>query len=256
MIAIYKEGSVYYTDQGKGNAIVLLHGFLENTTMWNDVVEELTKKNRVICIDLLGHGKSDCLGYIHTMEEMAEAVKKVLKELKIRRAIFIGHSMGGYVALAFAKKYKENVKGICLMNSTAQADTEERKMIRERAKKMAQQNLQIVVKMGVSNLFASYSREMYPDEIQQVIKQALQISLRGYMASNEGMRLRDNNEEVFAQIPKRVLIVGKKDPVLNYKTIVDEASRTNTELIELPNGHMSHIEDKKELIHALKNFLK
>ncbi len=98
----YKETTIFYTDIGKGNTIVLLHGFLENSTMWQRFIPELSKRNRVVCIDLLGHGQTDCLGYIHSMEDMADAVAEVLNHLKIRRSIFIGHSMGGYVAWVFA----------------------------------------------------------------------------------------------------------------------------------------------------------
>lgn len=87
------------------------------------------KKNRIICIDLLGHGHTGCLGYVHSMELMAETVEAVLKHLKITRSTFIGHSMGGYVALAFAEKNPDALRGLCLMNSTASPDTLEKKKI-------------------------------------------------------------------------------------------------------------------------------
>jgi pimeloyl-ACP methyl ester carboxylesterase len=124
---LFKNTKVSYSDQGNGQAIVLLHGFLENSTMWNDFIPEFSKKNRVITIDLLGHGKTECIGYVHTMELMAEAVLAVLKHLKIRRSILVGHSMGGYVALAFAELYPDAVKGLCLMNSTAKPDSKQKK---------------------------------------------------------------------------------------------------------------------------------
>ncbi|WP_369407157.1 alpha/beta fold hydrolase [Seonamhaeicola sediminis] len=127
MILEYKGITIFYTDHGKGSAIVLLHGFLENSNIWKPFIPQLSKKNRVVCIDLLGHGQTECLGYIHSMELMAEVVETVLKHLKIRRSIFVGHSMGGYVALAFAEKNPDNVKGLCLMNSTARSDTQEKK---------------------------------------------------------------------------------------------------------------------------------
>ncbi|MGB0892059.1 MAG: alpha/beta fold hydrolase, partial [Flavobacteriaceae bacterium] len=133
MILEYKGANIFYTDQGKGTAIVLLHGFLENSTMWNNFVANVSKNHRVICIDLLGHGKTECLGYVHTMEDMSDAVEAVLNHLKIRRSIFIGHSMGGYVALAFAEHFPDNVKGLCLLNSTTRTDSEERKKLRSRA---------------------------------------------------------------------------------------------------------------------------
>lgn len=252
----YKNSKIAYSDVGKGNTVVLLHGFLENSTMWNDIVDELSIRNRVICIDLLGHGNTDCIGYVHTMNDMAEAVKQVLKSLKIRRSIFIGHSMGGYVALAFAEKFYKNIKGLCLLNSTAQADNEERKELRKRACEMARKNHEPLIKMSITNLFSENKRLELTKEIEQVRNEALKVTVRGYIAANEGMRLRENKEAVLETIDKRLIIVGKKDPVLNYESNLDEAKRTNTPLIELPNGHMSHLEDKDETLKTLKTFIK
>ena len=256
MIVKFKETAVFYTDTGKGDCVVLLHGFLENSTMWNAVVEEVSKRNRVVCIDLLGHGNTGCIGYIHSMEEMAETVKAVLKELKIRKAIFVGHSMGGYVALAFAEKFPKNIKGICLMNSTAQADSEERKKLRLRAKEMAKENYETLVKMSIANLFAENMRLQLLEEIEKVRVEALKTSVRGYIAATEGMRLRENKEAVLQTIDKRLIIAGKQDPILNYTIVEGEAKRTNTSLIELPSGHMSHVEAKEELLRVLTKFIK
>ena len=100
---LYKNTKISFTDSGEGNAIVLLHGFLENKKMWQEYVDLFSQKNRVITIDLLGHGESDCLGYVHSMEENANAVNEVLEHLEIKKATILGHSMGGYVALAFAE---------------------------------------------------------------------------------------------------------------------------------------------------------
>ncbi|MDE0535673.1 alpha/beta fold hydrolase [Tenacibaculum sp. L6] len=256
MIVKFKETTVFYTDTGKGNSVVLLHGFLENNTMWDAVVEEISKRNRVICVDLLGHGKTGCIGYIHSMVEMAEAVKSVLQELKIRRAIFVGHSMGGYVALAFAEKYPKNVKGLCLLNSTSQADSEERKKLRLRANEMAKENYETLVKMSIGNLFAEQTRKQFSEVIEKVRAEALKTPVRGYIAASEGMRLRENKEAVLQTIDKRLMIAGKQDSILNYDAVVKESNRTKTTLIELPNGHMSHIEAKEELLKALANFVK
>ena len=107
---LFKNTKISYSDQGKGTAVVLLHGFLENKSMWNAFIPELSIRNRVIAIDLLGHGETECLGYVHTMEDQADMVHSVLQELKIRKVVLIGHSMGGYIALAFAELYPENVK--------------------------------------------------------------------------------------------------------------------------------------------------
>ena len=149
---IYKNTKISFTDQGKGTTIVLLHGFLENQTMWKAFVPELAKKYRVITINLLGHGQTECLGYVHSMEDQADMVHSVLHELKIKKAILVGHSMGGYVALAFAELYPDNMKGLVLLNSTSRADSDERKVNRDRAIVAVKQNYAAFVRMSISNL--------------------------------------------------------------------------------------------------------
>ena len=252
----YKNSKIAYSDIGKGGAIVLLHGFLENAAMWNGIANELKKNNRVICIDLLGHGNSECIGYMHSMEDMAEAVKAVLKHLRVRRFFIIGHSMGGYVSLAFAEKYSENIKGLCLLNSTSQADSEERKEIRLKACEVAQTNYASLIKMSIVNLFAEETRKEFLFEIDEVKKEALKTPLQGYIAATQGMRLRKSKENVLKQIEKRLIISGENDPIINKESIREEAKRTKTPIQFLSNGHMSHIENKEEVIKMLKTFVK
>ncbi|WP_309477236.1 alpha/beta hydrolase [Tenacibaculum aquimarinum] len=151
------------------------------------------------------------------MEVMAEAVEAVLKHLKLRRITLIGHSLGGYVALSFAEKNPKKIKGICLMNSTAQADDEERKKLRERANKMVQNSFESMVKMSVANLFSSENIERFSTEIETTKTEALKTSIQGYIATNEGMKERPNREAVLLNSSyKKLMIIGEKDPVLNY----------------------------------------
>jgi pimeloyl-ACP methyl ester carboxylesterase len=133
----FKNTTIAYTDTGR-TGIVLLHGFLENQKNVGHVHCNFAE-NRVITIDLLGHGETECLGYVHSMEDNAEAVQAVLAELRIRKAILVGHSMGGYVALAFAELYPDFVK-LVLLNSTAKEDNHERKLNRDRAIKAVKQS--------------------------------------------------------------------------------------------------------------------
>jgi pimeloyl-ACP methyl ester carboxylesterase len=253
----YKGTSVYYSDEGKGNSIVLLHGFLENSTMWVALKPELVKRNRVICIDLLGHGKTECFGYVHSMDLMAEVVFKVLNDLKIRRSIFVGHSMGGYVALAFAEKYPDNVKGLCLLNSTTRADSQERIKLRTRAIDAVKANYSNLVRMSISNLFRPKNRDLFKEQIRLVKKEALKTPLQGYIAAQEGMKIRFDREALlhFSPYPK-LFVLGKKDPVLNADDLLDQVNGTDVKLVELPDGHMSHIENHQEVLKALQNFIK
>ncbi len=253
----FKNTKISYTDQGKGNAVILLHGFLENSTMWNYLAPVLAKKNRVICIDLLGHGQTDCLGYIHSMEDMADAVHQVISELKIRKAIIVGHSMGGYVALAFAELYPEMMKGLVLLNSTSRADSDERIANRTRAIKAVKQNYTAAIRMSISNLFSEENREKLIAQIEWVREEALQNPLQGIIAAQEGMKLRKDREVIlhFSTYPI-LLILGKKDPVLNYEENVEQIEGTKVKLISFNDGHMSHIENQVELEKVIVGFLK
>ena len=253
----FKNTQISYSDTGKGNAIVLLHGFLENKTMWQDLVPELSKKNRIITIDLLGHGNTECLGYVHTMEDHADAVHAVLSELRIRKAIFVGHSMGGYVSLAFAELYPENIKGLVLLNSTARADNEERKINRDRAVKAVKQSFINFISLSIANLFSEKNRDRLSSEIEKVKKEALKTPLQGIVASLEGMKIRVDREVTLHLTPyPKLMVLGEKDPVLPYEETLEQLENTKVELITFPDGHMSHIENQIELLKVLLNFIK
>lgn len=253
----YKNTKISYSDTGKGNAVVLLHGFLENQKMWQDLVPELSKKNRIITIDLLGHGETGCLGYVHSMEENAEIVQAILSKLRIRKAVFVGHSMGGYVALAFAELYPENVRGLVLQNSTSKADSEERKANRDRAIKAVKKDHTTFIRLSIANLFNPDNRERLIDEIEKIKLEALKTPLQGVVASLEGMKIRKDREVLLHLTPyPKMLILGKKDPVLNYEDSLDQIEDTAVKLVTFPDGHMSHIENKEELKKTLLEFFK
>ena len=225
--------------------------------MWDKYVSALSKNHRVITIDLLGHGETECLGYVHTMEDQADMIFAVLISLRIRKIVLVGHSMGGYVALAFAELYPDNVKGLFLLNSTSRADSDERKINRDRAIKAVKQNYTNFVRISITNLFSEDNREVLAKEIEKVKLQALKTPLQGIVASLEGMKIRKDREVLlhFAPYPIQ-LVLGKKDGVLFYDDTIDQIEGTKVELTTFPYGHMSHIENEKELKIVLLEFLK
>ncbi|WP_269685952.1 alpha/beta fold hydrolase [Flavobacterium lacustre] len=254
---LYKNTKISYSDTGKGTAIVLLHGFLENKTMWQDFIPELSLKNRIITIDLLGHGETECLGYVHSMEDNADVVHEVLSSLRIRKAILVGHSMGGYVALAFAELFPESIKGLVLLNSTSRADSDERKANRDRAIVAVKQNYASFIRMSIANLFSEDNREKLIDEIEKVKTEALKTPLQGIVASLEGMKIRKDREVLLHLTPyPKLLILGEKDPVLNLVETKEQIENTTVQLVTFPDGHMSTIENKKELLKVLSRFFK
>jgi len=254
---LFKNTKISYTDSGKGAVVVLLHGFLENKHMWKEIIPVMSRNKRVLAIDLLGHGHTECLGYIHPMELMAEAVAAVLKSLRIRKITLIGHSMGGYVSLALSEKNPEMIRGLCLLNSTATSDDNSRKKLRERANKMAQINLSNIVRMSFINLFSEKSKEAFNPEIQLALSEALQTSLHGYSACQEGMKIRPDRLTVLKKNHfKKLFILGEKDPVLPVNKGIKEAEETQSKTVILSEGHMSHIENSDKLIKVLNTFIR
>jgi pimeloyl-ACP methyl ester carboxylesterase len=191
------------------------------------------------------------------MEDQADVIFAVLISLRIRKIVFVGHSMGGYVALAFAELYPDNVKGLFLLDSTSRADSDERKINRDRAIKAVKQNHTNFVRISISNLFSEDNREVLAKEIEKVKLQALKTPLQGIVASLEGMKIRKDREVLlhFAPYPIQ-LVLGKKDGVLIYDDTIDQIEGTKVELTTFPDGHMSHIENEKELKIVLLEFLK
>ncbi|TBN03296.1 alpha/beta hydrolase [Hyunsoonleella flava] len=256
MILEHKGITIFYTDKGCGDAIVLLHGFLENSTIWKPFVPALSQNNRVICIDLLGHGKTGCLGYIHSMELMAEAVEAVLKYLDVSRYSIFGHSMGGYVALALTEKHPERIVALALINSTAQCDSTEKKQNRDRAILTVKENYKTFIQIAIPNLFTAKNRLIFLDEIKQLKEEALKTPLQGIVAALEGMKIRkDRTALLKLDAYKKLMIISKQDPVLDYKGIINLTKNTNIDVVEFPDGHMSFIENKEELLQEIMHFI-
>lgn len=252
----YKNLNLHYNDQGSGEPLVFLHGFLEEKGMWKDMATTFIKTNRVICIDLLGHGKTENLGYIHTMEDQAKMLKFLLDTLGISKCTLIGHSMGGYIALAFAELYRDCVAGLCLMNSTAKPDDLEKKINRDRGIVAVKQNHKTFIRIAIPGLFSNENQSIFSDEIEQITNEALNMSQQGIIASLEGMKIRVDRTHILEQNDFPVLmIIGKKDPALNYNSLVEQAKNAHVQSVVFEDGHMSHIENKQELIDVLSMWL-
>lgn len=252
----FKNIEIQYTSTGTGNPVVFLHGFLESSSMWNQIIPQLSLKYQTISIDLIGHGETGNLGYIHTMEMQAEIVAHIINKLKINKCVIIGHSMGGYVALAFAELYQQFLQGLCLMNSTALPDTKEKKMNRDRGIEVVKHNPELFVRMAIPNLFSDENKTIYPIEIEEITYEALKISQQGIIAAMEGMKIRKDRTKLYQSLKLPIqMIIGKQDPALDYISLISQTKNTKVEVIEFPDGHMSHIENKDALIKTLNKFV-
>lgn len=248
MIQMYKNTPLFYSSVGTGNPLVLLHGFLESSSIWDPFVKELSEKRQVIIIDLPGHGRSGNLGETHSMELMADAVSEILKHLDIKQVTMVGHSMGGYVCLAFCKKFPIMSKGIVLLNSTPETDSEERRKNRDRAIKIVRKNKNSYISMAISNLLSEKNRELFPKELGKLKKEALCFSEEGIIAALRGMKIRTDKVSVLTLYngPKYI-VAGIDDPILKFSDAEQVADRTNCNFLPLSGGHLSFIENKNEI---------
>ena len=253
-----KEFRISYHLQGNGDNIILLHGFLENRNIWNKFSEELSKKYCVISIDLLGHGETDSQSEIHTMELMAENVKFVLDYLNIEKTAIIGHSMGGYVALAFAELYTSLISGIGVFHSHALADTPEGKINRGRAIQVVKKNHKDFISMFIPDLFTKENQDIYKKEIEDLQSEARNISKESVTASLEGMRHRTGKLKLLANIDVPIaFIIGKQDPRIPLDSMYSQIGLPkHAEILILEKvAHMGYLEDYNTTLSFIDSFV-
>ena len=254
----FKGKDIYYENRGQGRAVVLLHGFLGARQIWNEFSEELAKSYKVVTVDLPGHGQSDVLEEVHTMDLMAESVKAVLDKLEINECVIIGHSMGGYVALAFARLFPKVAKGLGLFHSQAAADSEETKENRRRTVNIVKLNHGGFISEFIPDLFAKANVLKFEEEIEQLKNLALKTPKEGVIASIEGMKQRSGSFDLLinSQMPF-LFIAGKEDARIPVQNIMAQAILPqHAQLLILANvGHVGFVEAKAVTLKMIKGFL-
>lgn len=236
---------LHFEKKGNGKeTLVLLHGFMENSSIWSDMEPHLSENFSLLKIDLPGHGKSDILAEIHTMELMADEVKKVLDAQKLEKVHLLGHSMGGYTSLAFAEKYPETLKSLTLFFSTYFADDEEKKEQRIKSYRIIKDAFAHYVRAGIPNLFNPNERDILEGKIETALETALSTNNVGALACVKGMVARTDKKNVLENLEAKILVLaGKHDnAVKTEKTIKNLPDRTNIKSYVIDCGHNGHWE--------------
>jgi pimeloyl-ACP methyl ester carboxylesterase len=255
----YKAKKVAYTDQGTGQCIVLLHGFTETQAIWKRFSRALSREFRVITIDLPGHGRTDSFGEVHAMEFMADLADHVLRKLGVKTCLMTGHSMGGFVTLAYAKKYPGKLKGICLFHSHPFEDTEEIRMNRTRTVQILKENHFTFLSQFIPSLFARGSEGRFLKEIAILEREADKLTAESLIASTEGMKLRPSSTEFLKTTHLPVLfIVGMKDTRAPLSRIGEMIllPKHSEALILKDIGHMGYIEAYGKTLETVWHFAK
>ena len=256
----YKNVRVVYTDRGSGQTILFLHGYLETKKIWDKFVQRFPDRYRVITMDLPGHGNSGTWGEVHHMEDLAGAVKELTEYEQIDRIFLVGHSMGGYVTLAFADLFPERLSGYCLFHSTCFADSEEKKVNREREISLIRCNKKRqIINVNIPKGFAENNLEQLEKEVEKVKQSALQIADDGIVAMLNGMMQRPDRTEVLKDDRLSLLLIGgMQDNYISanvFNKLVELAPHASVLWLE-QSGHMGFIEEPQRALDAIVTMIK
>jgi pimeloyl-ACP methyl ester carboxylesterase len=259
MFFLFRGGRIHYSDSGTGNAIVLLHGYLESSEVWNGFEKKLASKFRVISLDLPGHGISDVYGEVHTMEFMATAVKELLNNLKIKKIFLTGHSLGGYVTLAFLELFPEYLSGYCLFHSQPFSDPPEALEKRKREIEIVKKGKKsLMYPDNIIRMFAVSNLEKFSEALQRSKDIASRISGEGITAILKGMMIRPSRLSLMEEGRVPCLwILGSKDNYIPCDFIQTKVNLpSNARLIVFKDsGHMGFIEEEDMAVETVTEFI-
>jgi len=257
---IYKNNlSISYKDEGLHNkkTIILIHGFLETLKTWASFSEKLSNNYRVITIDLPGHGNSSLHNEPYTMCKYAEAIIHIIDYEQISKMFLIGHSMGGYVALAFAENHPNRLSGLCLFHSSPFADNKEKKELRLAAIKRINEGYKNEICSSHSkSVFANNNLGKFLEKIKIGEKIAKEQSNEGIIASILTMRERNNRSNILKNLEVPFLyIIGKNDNYISMDILdkIEMPRRFKIEILE-KSGHMGMIEEEKKSFQIINKF--
>lgn len=250
---------IFYTDEGAGKPVVLVHGYLETGDSWKSFSERLSSF-RVLIPDLPGHGDSDILSDNHSMELMAETINGLLNATAIEKACIVGHSMGGYVTLAFLELYPDRMSGYCLFHSHPLADAELTLKKRDREIELVRSGRKFLVYPdNIKNMFAPVNVEKFHSAIQEANSIASGISDAGIIAVLKGMKARPSRVHVMeaCKVPG-LWILGAMDSHIPYDTISEKIIMPDNCRIAVleDSGHLGFVEQPDRAEAILTGFIK
>jgi 3-oxoadipate enol-lactonase len=245
----YQSVALAFEEYGQGPPVVFLHGYPLDHTIWQPLVPHLQNIARLILPDLRGFGKSPVPAGTYTMREMAEDVVGLLDQLEIEKAVLVGHSMGGYVSLAFAHAYPGRLAGLGLVATQAGADTPERRQSRLKTASAVKRR---GVKPVVNSMLPKLTQKT---ELTQPLSDLMmQAQPAGVIGSLRGMAERPDMVGNLSNIAvPAVVLAGGADQILsleNMKTMAQMLPKGW--LVEIPDGgHMLMMESPDQVAEAL-----
>lgn len=251
---------IFFEEKGKGLPVVLLHGFCENHELWLSFLHHLSKTNYVLVPDLPGFGNSELPSNDFSLADVAGWLKKWLDHKNIERCVMIGHSLGGYVTLEFAKAYPEAVSAIGLFHSSAFSDHQEKKDNRTKTIEFLKSNgVAPFIQTFVPGLFYEGNHEELNHRLAQQKDVGMQCKLETVISYTIAMRDRSGSEELIRNFQKPfLLIAGVHDnavPLEKSKKMAEMIPHADTHFLENA-AHMGMFEQEAETLKIVEQFLK
>lgn len=248
---------INYTDEGKGFPLVFVHGFPLSRKAWQKQIDALKNSYRVIAPDLRGLGENDAMTGTITMGQFADDVQALVKQLNMGPIVLVGHSMGGYVALAFARKYPELLRGLVLVCTKAGADSAEAAAGRRAtADKVKAGGSNVVIDAMTPKMLAASNQD--PRLLEQVRAIMSPSKPESVMAALLGMAERSDSTPFLAQINVPTLVVTGADDIVIPPAESEKlaAGIPNAKLVSIPSsGHLVAFEKPAEFNQALQDWL-
>jgi pimeloyl-ACP methyl ester carboxylesterase len=256
---IIEGNKLFYRIIGNGQPVILIHGFGEDGNVWKNQVESLKTDFRLIIPDLPGSGQSSMDDGQWSMDRFAEIIKSLLDHESITACTMIGHSMGGYVTLAFAEKYPGLLNGLGLLHSTSYPDGDEKKAIRRKGIEfMKQYGGFAFLKTSVPNLFSPETKDEMPGLVDEFISSLRNFKADALVSYYEAMMQRPDRTAVLKKFKTPVLfIAGEFDNAVPLKDVLQQSHQPdNSHFHILKNsGHMGMLEEINKSNHFLEEYL-
>jgi pimeloyl-ACP methyl ester carboxylesterase len=253
------DGSIGFDDVGKGPAVVLLHAFPLSRLMWQAQVEALQDAYRVVCPDLRGFGDTSGFKDTPSVETMADDVARLLDELKVDRAVVGGLSMGGYVALAFARRHAGRLRALVLADTRAEPDDEAGRANRDRLIAFATTSTgaavaeQMLPKLVGARTAAE--KPEVPDEVRSIASAQVAAGIVGAL---QALRDRPDARPGLAAIAVPTLVLVGRDDVLTPPAVAEALAGgiRGARLVGIDGaGHLSNLEQPARFNAAVRSFL-
>jgi pimeloyl-ACP methyl ester carboxylesterase len=249
---------VFYRIIGEGNPVMLVHGFGEDGTVWSNQVDFLKDKFRIIIPDLPGSGKSELIEN-SSIEGMAEVLHQIIHEEDIDHCVMIGHSMGGYITLAFAEMYWNHLSAFGLFHSSAYADSKEKIATRQKGIEFINEHGAFAfLKTATPNLFSLLTKAENPGLIDKQINSLDNFSPAALVSYYEAMINRTDRTAILLQTTVPVLfIIGKYDNAVPPEDSLQQCHLPEKSYIHMLNrsGHMGMLEEPQQSNQILEKFL-